>query len=122
MIDMVFLLLVFFMTVSTLAQEERIPLELPESEQADVPDDRTDRGTISLQYSDNNTVEIFVGSSPLSLKEMQAVIKASILENPDLKINLRTTPDMPFKEIKRVLIACAEVGAHDIVYATYQAL
>ncbi|HBR92976.1 MAG TPA: biopolymer transporter ExbD, partial [Opitutae bacterium] len=38
MIDMVFLLLVFFMTVSTLAQADRAKkLDLPESAQSDVP-------------------------------------------------------------------------------------
>ena len=40
MIDMVFLLLVFFMTVSTLAQADRqVELELPESASSDVPND-----------------------------------------------------------------------------------
>ena len=39
MIDMVFLLLVFFMTVSTLAQADRAKkLDLPPSAQSDVPE------------------------------------------------------------------------------------
>lgn len=47
MIDMVFLLLVFFMTVSTLAQAERAKeVDLPESAESDVPgaSELSDRG------------------------------------------------------------------------------
>jgi biopolymer transport protein ExbD len=49
MIDMVFLLLVFFMCVSSMAQADKaIPLELPESEASKVPKDLSDRGTLSM--------------------------------------------------------------------------
>ncbi|MEN8862889.1 MAG: biopolymer transporter ExbD, partial [Lentimonas sp.] len=75
MIDMVFLLLVFFMTVSTLAQaDRRVKLDLPESSQSDVPEDLADRGTISL---DADGV-IYLRAEPQSLETMQAAIKQSL--------------------------------------------
>ena len=65
MIDMVFLLLVFFMTVSTLAQADRAKkLDLPPSAQSDVPEaeDLADRGTLSLDA--DGTIYLGVKLSP----------------------------------------------------------
>ncbi len=119
MIDMVFLLLVFFMTVSTLAQADRAKkLDLPESAQSDVPDaeDLGDRGTISL---DADGV-IYLGMQAISLEAMQQTMKQSLQENPELRIHLRADQATPYGDIKKVLKACAEVGAYEVIYATYQ--
>ena len=118
MIDMVFLLLVFFMCVSTLAQAERsVKLDLPESHASEVPDDITDRGLVSVDQ--DGTVHL--GASVVSLEKLKAVIGEEIRENPALQITVRADRSTPFGEIKRVLKACAEVGAYEVVYATYVA-
>lgn len=119
MIDMVFLLLVFFMTVSTLAQADRAKkLDLPESSESDVPEveNLSNRGTISLDADG----AIYLGMEPLSLDDMQASMRQSLQENPDLRIHLRADQAVPYSEIKKVLKACAEVGAYEVIYATYQ--
>lgn len=117
MIDMVFLLLVFFMTVSTLAQaDRRIKLDLPESSQSDVPEDLADRGTISLDAEGI----IYLGAQAQTLESMQATIKQSLAENPELRIHVRADQATAYSDIKKVLRACAEVGAYEVIYATYQ--
>lgn len=117
MIDMVFLLLVFFMTVSTLAQaDRRVKLDLPESSQSDVPEDLSDRGTISLDAEGT----IYLGAQARSLDEMQSAIKESLELNPDLRIHVRADQATAYSDIKKVLRACAEVGAYEVIYATYQ--
>jgi biopolymer transport protein ExbD len=117
MIDMVFLLLVFFMTVSTLAQADRqVKLDLPESASSDVPEDLTGRGTISLDAEG----QIFLGARPQTLEAMQAAIKASLSDNPELRIHVRADRATPYHTIKEVLRSCAEVGAYEVIYATYQ--
>lgn len=117
MIDMVFLLLVFFMTVSTLAQADRqVKLDLPESVSSDVPQDLADRGTISLDA----TGQVYLGAQPQTLEAMQTAIKASLSENPKLVIQLRADRATPYHTIKAVLRSCAEVGAYEVIYATYQ--
>ena len=119
MIDMVFLLLVFFMTVSTLAQADRAKkLDLPESTQSDVPDAENlpNRGTISIDAEG----VIYLGMSPVSLEDMQATMKASLTANPELRIHVRADQATSYAEIKQVLQACAEVGAYEVIYATYQ--
>ncbi len=117
MIDMVFLLLVFFMTVSTLAQsDQRVKLDLPESDTSKVPDDLSDRGTISLDAQG----QIFIGAQPKTLDQMQASIKESLASNPDLRIHVRADQATAYEAIKKVLRACAEAGAYEVIYATYQ--
>lgn len=117
MIDMVFLLLVFFMTVSTLAQaDQRIKLDLPESAASKVPDNLSNRGTISL----NAEGQIFVGAQLRTLEQMQASIRESLDSNPELRIHLRADQATAYDAIKKVLCACAEVGAYEVIYSTYQ--
>ncbi len=117
MIDMVFLLLVFFMTVSTLAQaDKRKKLDLPESASSKVPENLNHRGTISLDAEG----QIFLRSQPKTLDQMQASIKESLALNPDLRIHLRADQATPYEAIKKVLRACAEAGAYEVIYAAYQ--
>jgi biopolymer transport protein ExbD len=117
MIDMVFLLLVFFMTVSTLAQaDQRVKLDLPESATGEVPDDLSNRGTISLDAEGR----IFVGAQPKTIRQMQTSIRESLALNPDLRIHVRADQATSYETIKKVLRACAEAGAYEVIYATYQ--
>lgn len=117
MIDMVFLLLVFFMTVSTLARaDKQVKLDLPESVESDVPEDLSDRGTVSLDAEGN----IYLGARALDLDAMQAEMKKALEMNPELRIHVRADQVTPYREIKKVLRACAEVGAYEVIYATYQ--
>jgi biopolymer transport protein ExbD len=120
MIDMVFLLLVFFMTVSTLAQDERRPLPLPESEQSVVPEESAGRGTISLDFSPDGGVALYLGAAEIDEAALRAAVREALARDPELEVNVRAPAEMPFREIKRVLRLCAEAGAARIVYATYQ--
>ncbi|MGE9293754.1 MAG: ExbD/TolR family protein [Puniceicoccales bacterium] len=117
MIDMVFLLLVFFMCVSTLAQAEKnVQLELPESEESDVPDDLSDRGTVSVDAKG----QPYLGAEAVSLEQMKDAITASLQENPRLRILVRADQAAQYGDIKKVLKACSEAGAYEVIYATYQ--
>jgi len=117
MIDMVFLLLVFFMTVSTLAESGRkLKLDLAESSQSQIAEDLSDRGVIGLDAAG----VIYLAEQPHSLAQVQAVIKHSLAQNPQLKIQLRADAQTPYQSIKVLLRACAEVGAQEVIYSTYQ--
>lgn len=120
MIDMVFLLLVFFMTVSTLARDERVALELAESERAKVPDGHTGRGTISLKLAEDGSLRLYSGANEIDLEAMKAGIREGIARDPDLQIYVRAAQDVPYRHVRTVLQACAEVGAYKVIYGTYQ--
>lgn len=117
MIDMVFLLLVFFMTVSTLAQADKhLKLELPESDKGKVPEDLAHRGTISV---DADGVA-HLGMKPQSIPQLKRRISDQLSQDPSLQIHLRADKAAPYSAIKKILRVCAEAGAYDVIYATMQ--
>lgn len=117
MIDMVFLLLVFFMTVSTLAQaEKQVELDLPESTTSEVPDDLSDRGTVSIKADGS----LFIGASTVSLEGLKQRLQQLLSTTPDLRIVVRADQETAYSSIQKVLKTCAEAGAFEVIYATVQ--
>lgn len=117
MIDMVFLLLVFFMCVSSLAQADKsIEVDLPESAESKVPEDLSNRGIVSVREDG----AVFLGARELTLEEFKADISRTLRETPELRVQVRADSQTPFEKIQTVLKACAEAGAVDVVYSTYQ--
>lgn len=117
MIDMVFLLLVFFMCVSSLAQAEKsIEVDLPESAESKVPEDFANRGMVTVKEGG----ELFLGARGIALEELKAEISRAVRESPGLRVQVRADRLTRFEQIQAVLKACAEAGAVDIIYSTYQ--
>lgn len=118
MIDMVFLLLVFFMCVSSLAQaDQRVPVAVPESTESRVPEDLTDRGTVAV-LADGR---VLLGARAVELDELRAALRTEVARRPELRVVVRAEKTVPYGEIQRVLRACAEAGVLTVVYATVQA-
>jgi biopolymer transport protein ExbD len=117
MIDMVFLLLVFFMCVSSAATAEKsIPLDLPESETSKVPKELSGRGTISVDAKG----EVYVGESRVDSAGLKKLVRELISRKPDTRIVVRADEKTRYEHVKKVLRDCAESGAYEIVYATYE--
>lgn len=117
MIDMVFLLLVFFMCVSTLAQADKaLPLDLPESAASEVPTGLAERGVVSV----NSSGEVFVGLRKVSLPELGELIRDRLAADPRLRLEVRADRQTHYADVRKVLKVCAAAGAYDIIYATYQ--
>ncbi len=118
MIDMVFLLLVFFMCVSSLARLEKgVEVELPQSHESEVPSEVSDRGIVSVEGDGS----VYLGGERVGLEVLKTRIGGAIESNPRLQIVVRADGTTPFLEIRKVLKACAEVGAYEVIYATYEA-
>jgi len=118
MIDMVFLLLVFFMCVSSLAQaDKKLKLDLAESAESKVPDDLTDRGVVSVDAGGR----VYLGATPVELERLTDAVRVEISRRPGLRVLVRAERSVAFRDIKRVLKACAEAGAGEVIYATFQA-
>ncbi len=118
MIDMVFLLLVFFMCVSNLAQAERsFPVELPESFESKVPEDLSDRGIVTVAADGS----IYLGPNMISIEAFEEVIRQGLSQNPDLRVQVRADQGTEFGAIRKVLQACARAGAYQVIYAAYEA-
>jgi biopolymer transport protein ExbD len=117
MIDMVFLLLVFFMTVATVAQSQRrVELDLPESFESKVPEDVSGRGILSVDAEGN----YYVGDQRMALEEIAVAIRSRMREQPDLRVQVRADRASEFGAIQALLRTAAEAGAFEIIYATYE--
>jgi biopolymer transport protein ExbD len=118
MIDMVFLLLVFFMTVATVAKSQRqIELELPESEESTVPEDASGRGILSVDAEGR----YYIGDQARSIDEVKAAIRARLQADPELRVQVRADQATEYEHVRKLLKAAAEAGAYEIIYATYEA-
>lgn len=118
MIDMVFLLLVFFMTVASVASSTRqVELDLPESEESKIPEDASARGILSVDSEGN----YFIGDQEHTLEEIKAAISKRIQAEPDLQIQIRADRTTEYAAVQKLLKSAAEAGAYEIIYATYEA-
>ena len=117
MIDMVFLLLVFFMCVSSLSQAERsMPVDLPQSTESKVPDELADRATVSITADGT----LYLGAEQADERVLSERLRRTLAANPRTRLHVRADGAVRFETIRRVLRICAEAGAYDVIYATYE--
>ena len=117
LIDMVFLLLIFFMCSATLSEIEYTPdVRLPVAPRAKIPDNLKDRGVINILPGG----DYMIAKEIVTEKQMLKIMKKRKKENPDLKLYLRANKEVPFKKVKTVLKTCAEAGINDIIFASFQ--
>jgi biopolymer transport protein ExbD len=116
MIDMVFLLLIFFMVASVVTEMDKVEVKIPEAEYAKVPDDP--KGRMMLSVDANN--QVYVGTVPVTIAELKELVNTELDLNPDLRILIRADGRVEYKTNKEIMIACGEVGATDLIYATFE--
>jgi biopolymer transport protein ExbD len=116
MIDIVFLLIVFFMTVANVVTAQKKPIEVPIAENARVPETQENREVITVVPDG----QIFLGTIKVSLEELQAIVAEGLRTTPNYQVLLRVDSATPFIHTRDVMTTCAEVGAIDIIFATYQ--
>ena len=121
MIDMVFLLLIFFMVASHLTALERVPVLLPVADKAKVPEEARDRQLISILADDTGEeASIFMNLQKVSLEEFGAEVRRLYEEDEHLQVYLRADRRVKHKHIKAVMQACAEAGITDIIFGTFE--
>ena len=116
MIDMVFLLLIFFMVASVVPELEKVHVKIPEAVYAKVPDDTKGRMTLSVDA--NN--QIYVGTMPVTIEELKGLISEELDRNPNLRVLIRADERVLYETLKGIMIVCGEVGATDLIYAAYE--
>ena len=119
MIDMVFLLLVFFMTVSTLSKEARPEVDLPVSDTSVVPEEAPPRDILTL-IPGEDAVRIFWHNRVVGFEELGKLLKAKMKEASGHELLVRGPPELAWETLDKVLKACREAGIGDIVIATYE--
>ncbi len=116
MIDMVFLLLVFFMCASKISRSQRLQMEIPEATRAVIPEDRPDRWTVNILENG----DLFSGDLPTDLETLAVEIRQRLALQPELSIYIRADANTPHKAIRQVMNALAEIGMDNFIFGTYR--
>ncbi len=122
MIDMVFLLLIFFMVASHMTKMDRIPVELPVADKSVVPDTALGRQLITIRSLDTTgeEVEILMNLLEVDVEQIKPVVERLLSENKDTEIYLRADRYAKHKHVKEVMAACAEGGVVNVIFATFE--
>ena len=113
LIDIVFLLIIFFMVAADMNQQERVPLEIPLASNALRPKDPSGRGVISIKENG----DVFAGSTAVSVDQLRELARQRVKENPNFKLFLRADKMTPHKFVRQVMQAAAEGGVADIIFS-----
>jgi len=117
MIDMTFLLLVFFMVTTKISKEQiKVDVKLPIASNAVVPSDLSDRDIISLDGAGN----LFIGDRAVGKAELKAHLKRRFKDFPPLRLYVRADQKTPGKKIKEIMRMAAEAGAINVLFGSYQ--
>ncbi|MDH3345595.1 MAG: biopolymer transporter ExbD [Kiritimatiellaceae bacterium] len=122
MIDMVFLLLIFFMVASHLTSIDRIPVALPVADESTVPKEALNRQLITLKSADESgeKADIYMNLQVIDIDKFTTAIGQMYEAEENLRVYLRADRYVRHKHIKEVMEACASVGISDIIFGTFE--
>jgi biopolymer transport protein ExbD len=109
-IDMVFLLLIFFLVATTFQQTEReMKIALPEAISA---------GPISVSLRElvvnvDGEGGIIVSGRSISVDDLRTLVTEAVATNPDQKVTVRGDRDTPYANIVSVLDICKAAGIQE---------
>lgn len=115
MIDMTFLLLIFFMVTQRITEQElSVPVRLPVALSAASPG-KTERDIINLDGEGN----YYIGDRRATAEEVLAHLKVKFRDFPPLQIYLRADQKTPTKRIREFVEMATEVGAIDLIFGVF---
>ena len=119
MIDVVFLLIIFFLVSSHLArQETRMQLELPVAQSAD-DDVRQDIPRVTINVKPDGTIWLAARTvSPEVLR--QRLTAARQREGDQLEVRIRSSRTAPYSSVEPILLACTDSGIWNVTFAVYR--
>ena len=114
MIDVVFLLITFFMTVTSYASAELVQVAMPIAPEAKVPEDVGDRQFLSV--SENGT--FFLGAFASDLPTIKETLMARNQREGFKGAYIRADAHTPFRYVNDLMKTCAEAGVYNILFGT----
>ena len=115
MLDVIFLLLCFFVTASVYSQwESEISVHLPHAETADEPNRLP--GEIIANVTKDGAVR--VNGVALALEDLSARLKRISAFYPDQAVIIRADRETPYASLVKVLDACRAANVWNFSFAT----
>lgn len=119
MIDVVFLLIIFFLVSNHLVRQESLQkVELPQaaSAESDLPGAR-DRLTLTV-LADG---KMFVGGQVASLAQIETRLAALVAEaGRDVEVRIRGSRELSYRFVEPLMVACAKRGISNLTFAVHE--
>ncbi len=116
MIDMTFLLLIFFMVTQKITEQElSVPIRLPTALSAATPG-KIDRDIVHL----DGEGRYYIGDQSLSEDELRSHLRARFRDFPPLQIYLRADRNTPAKKIREFVEMASDAGAIDLIFGVQE--
>lgn len=117
MIDLVFLILIFFMIASSaIRYRQDDQVQIPVADRAAVPELVEGRVIINV-YQDGTTYD--ENSRPVSIEEIELIMSRAKSENPNTRLHLRADKGTRHEMVKEVIQASSRGGVNQVIFSTY---
>lgn len=117
MIDMTFLLLIFFMVTTKITKEQKkMDIKLPIAASAKTPDDFSGREIVNI----DDEGRIFTGDTLVTQTELRTYLQKRLAAVPPLIVYVRADSQTDVSVIKEVMRTCASAGAIQVIFGSHR--
>ncbi|MDR1052632.1 MAG: biopolymer transporter ExbD [Planctomycetaceae bacterium] len=119
MIDVVFLLIIFFLVSSNLIQQDvLIDVDLPAASNVDrVTNPVASKLTINIPASGS----MFLAATPTNLQQLKPILIKHYTDNgKNAELRIRTNKNVPYHEIESLLLLAAETGIWNVSFVVVE--
>ncbi len=118
LIDVVFLLIIFFLVSSHLAQQEtQLEISLPTA--SSIRDDESDTERVTINVRADG--QLLLGSEAVSTQEVGRRLGIERQEtSADLEVRIRADRDLAYRHIEPLLLACAKAQIWNVSFAVVE--
>ena len=112
LIDMVFILLIFFMVTTTFVKDMKLDINRPSAASASLSNEKVIR-----VYIDNNR-EIYIDNQAVKIWALQSKLRDMLRSSIDKAVLVITDTDIPVDSLIDVIDECKQSGASDVAVST----
>ena len=117
MIDMVFLLLIFFIVASQVV-DAKPEVDIPSADAGMIPANIENRLMVSVKQ--DGSYYLGLNEAPVSLGEVASAVAAESQDNKELEVVIRADSAVRYEVNEKIVKACAEHGVNNLIYAVYE--
>ena len=112
LIDMVFILLIFFMVTTTFVKDMKLDINRPSASSASKSDSKVVRVYI------DNTGEVYIDNSPVKVWAIQSKVRDLLRSATEKNVLVITDDNIPVNKLIDVVDECRMSGAKDVAVST----